>query len=245
MSAAVLVGDVVVLLFGVFMCVGPLVTRPSVQFGVRVPPGHARALVIRRERCAYQWRSVLIAIGALAALIALGGHVPRWPSRLILIIEVAADLGCFWRAHQQIAKVKSAEGRFAGRRETVVADTSWRSEPEAFPARWLLPAVAVIAATVTIGVLRYPHQPRTPRYRWPELTHPMLATTRTRPQGPQEKETDGVGNPQADPRRGRYGASTREVRRLGRRQECCIDRTARGGRGAHRSRTSHHSDSGR
>ena len=53
MSAAVLVGDVVVVLFGAFMCVGPLVTRPSLQFGVRVPPGYAKAPVIRRERRAY------------------------------------------------------------------------------------------------------------------------------------------------------------------------------------------------
>ncbi len=89
----------------------------------------------------------------------MGGHTSRWPSRLVLIIEVAADLGCFRRAHQQIAKVKSAEGWFAGRRQMVVADTSWRSEPEAFPARWLLPAVAVIAATLIVGVLRYPHLP--------------------------------------------------------------------------------------
>ena len=41
----------------------------------------------------------------------------------------------------------------------MVADTSWRGEPEAFPAHWLLPAVAVIAATVIVGVLRYPHLP--------------------------------------------------------------------------------------
>ncbi len=157
MSAAVLVGDVVVVLFGVFMCVGPLGTRPSLQFGVRVPPEHAKSPVIRRERRAYQRRSILIAIVALAALIALGGHVPRWPSRLILVIEVAADLSCFWWAHQQIAKVKSAEGWFAGRRQMVVTDTSWRSEPEAFPARWLLPAVAVIVATLIVGVVRYPH----------------------------------------------------------------------------------------
>ncbi len=159
MNAAVLVGDVVVLLFGVFMCVGPLATRPSVQLGVRVPPEHAKAPVVLRERRAYQWRSVLVAIGALAALTALGGYTARWPSRLIAVLEVAADLGCFWWAHQQIAKVKSAEGWFVGRRQVVVADTRWRSEPEAFPARWLLPAVAVFLATVTVGVVRYPHLP--------------------------------------------------------------------------------------
>lgn len=159
MSAAVLVGDVVVVLFGVFMCVGPLATRPSLQFGVRIPPGHAQAPVIRRERRAYRWRSVFIALAALAALLALGGHTARWPSRVILIGEIAADLCCFWWAHEQIAKVKSAEGWFAGRRQIVVADTSWRSEPEPFPVRWLLPAVAVIVATVIVGVLRYPDLP--------------------------------------------------------------------------------------
>jgi uncharacterized membrane protein len=158
-SAAVLAGDVVVVLFGVFLCVGPLATRPSLQFGVRVPPEYAKAAVVHRVRRAYQWRSILIALVALSVLIALGGHTSRWPSRLILVIEVAADLGCFWWAHQQIAKVKSAEGWFAGRRQTVVADTSWRSEPESFPAGWLLPAVAVIVATVVVGVLRYPHLP--------------------------------------------------------------------------------------
>ncbi len=159
MSAAVLAGDVMVVLFGVLMCAGPLATRPSLQFGVRVPPGYARAPVIRRERRAYQRRSTLIALGAVAALIALGGHVPRWPSRAVLIIEVAADLACVWWAHNQIAKVKSAEGWFAGRRQIVVTDTNWRTEPEAFPARWLLPAVAVIVATVIAGVVRYPHLP--------------------------------------------------------------------------------------
>jgi uncharacterized membrane protein len=159
MSGPLLVGDVLVVLYGVFMCVGPLVTRPSLQFGVRVPPGYAEAPVVRRERRGYQWRTVLVAIAAVAAVIALGAHSSRWPSRLVLLGEVSADAVCFWWAHRQIAKVKSAEGWFAGRRQTVVADTSWRSQPEAFPARWLLPAVAVIVATVFVGVLRYPHLP--------------------------------------------------------------------------------------
>jgi hypothetical protein len=43
-------GYVLVPLFGVFMCIGPVVTRPTVQFGVRVPPEYSAAPVIRRER---------------------------------------------------------------------------------------------------------------------------------------------------------------------------------------------------
>lgn len=159
MKAAVVMGYVLVPLFGVFMCIGPLVTRPALQFGVRVPPGYGRAPVVRRERSSYRWRSAVIAICAAAALIAVGSHRSWWPSRLILIIELTADMACFWWAHRQVAKVKAAEGWFAGRRQTVVADTGWRTQPPAFPTRWLLPAVAVIVATVIVGAFRYPHLP--------------------------------------------------------------------------------------
>jgi uncharacterized membrane protein len=55
--------------------------------------------------------------------------------------------------------VKAAEGWFAGRRQTVVTDTGWRTEPARFPAAWLLPAVAIIVATAVVGVLRYPDLP--------------------------------------------------------------------------------------
>ena len=67
--------------------------------------------------------------------------------------------GLFWWAHQQIAKVKSAEGWFAGRRQTVVADTSWRYRARSFPGRLAASGRAVIVATVIVGVLRYPHLP--------------------------------------------------------------------------------------
>jgi uncharacterized membrane protein len=159
MRPVVAAGYILVPLFGVFMCFGPLVTRPAVQFGVRVPPGHTEAPVIRQQRRSYRWRSAVIAIGAAAALIAWGGHRSWVPGRLILLVELTADVGCFWWAHRRIAKVKSAEGWFAGRRQTVVVDTSWRTEPQPFPIGWLAPAVAVIVATVVIGVFRYPHLP--------------------------------------------------------------------------------------
>jgi uncharacterized membrane protein len=159
MRAVVAVGYVLVPLFGVFMCVGPVVTRPTVQFGVRVPPEYRAAPVIRRERRSYQWRCAVIALCALVALIAWGGRESWVPSRVVLLAELTADMACFWWAHQRITTVKLAEGWFAGRRQTVVADTSWRTERQAFPTGWLGPAVAVIVATVIVGVFRYPHLP--------------------------------------------------------------------------------------
>lgn len=162
MSAAVLAGDIFVPLFGVYLCAAPLVSRPSLQFGVRVPPEYAGAPVVRRQRSAYRWRSGLIAAVAVTVLVALGCVGDggwRWPSRVVLVVEVIANAGCFWWAHRQIAEVKSAEGWFAGRRQMVVADTAWRTAPLRFPTGWLAPAVMVIAVTVIVGIVRYPHLP--------------------------------------------------------------------------------------
>jgi uncharacterized membrane protein len=158
MNAATLVGYVLVPLFGVFLCIAPLLTRPTVQFGVRVPPAHLTAPVIRRARRGFLWLSAVVAICATAVLIAVGSDTP-WTSRLILIVEILLDFGCYWWTRQRIVRVKSAEDWFAGQRQTIVADTSWRAEPPRFPVGWLVPAVTVIAATVVIGILRYPQLP--------------------------------------------------------------------------------------
>ena len=87
------------------------------------------------------------------------GHGSWWLPRIILLPELAADLGCFWVARRKIAAVKNADDWFAGLRQTVVTDTSWRTDPPRFPVRWLIPALAVMAATVAVGALRYPGLP--------------------------------------------------------------------------------------
>ncbi len=79
--------------------------------------------------------------------------------RIILLPELAAGFGCFLVARRKIAAVKNADNWFAGLRQTVVTDTSWRTDPPRFPVRWLIPALAVTAATVTVGALRYPGLP--------------------------------------------------------------------------------------
>jgi uncharacterized membrane protein len=82
-----------------------------------------------------------------------------WVPRIILLPELAAGYGCFCIARRKIAAVKNADNWFAGLRQTVVTDTSWRTDPPRFPVRWLMPALIVIAATVTVGALRYPGLP--------------------------------------------------------------------------------------
>jgi uncharacterized membrane protein len=148
-----------VLVVGLLTCALPTVTRPTLQFGVRVPRDLAGAPVIGRERRAYYWRTAAIGLGCTLVAVTLPGHWPPWLTRIILLPELAADLGCFWVARRKITAVKKADGWFAGLRQTVVADTSWRTDPPRFPVGWLVPALVVVAATVTVGALRYPALP--------------------------------------------------------------------------------------
>lgn len=159
MSAASLAAVSPVLTVGALMCLMPAVTRPTLQFGVRVPRERARAPVIRRERRAYYWRTAAVGVCCTLAGVAVPGHWPPFLTRMILLPELAADLGCFWLARREIAAVKEADDWFAGLRQTVVADTGWRTDPPRFPVRWLIPALAVTAATATVGALRYPGLP--------------------------------------------------------------------------------------
>jgi uncharacterized membrane protein len=155
-NPASLTAYVLVPLLGTFLCVTPAITRPTVQFGVRVPRELVSAPVIGRQRRAYYWRTAAIVVCCTAAAIGLAGHGSWWLPRVILLAEVAAELGCFWRARKEIAAAKNAEGWFAGHTQVVATDTSWRTSPAHFPVLWLTPALTVIAATVIVGALRYP-----------------------------------------------------------------------------------------
>lgn len=158
MSAGDLAGAFPVLITGALMCSMPVVTRPTLQFGIRVPLERAGAPVIRRERRAYYWRTGIIGVCCTVAAVTVQ-HYGSGLSRVVLLLELSAGLGCFLAARRKIAAVKNADGWFAGLRQTVVADTGWRDDPPRFPWRWLIPALAVIAATAVVGALRYPGLP--------------------------------------------------------------------------------------
>jgi uncharacterized membrane protein len=159
MSASSLVTIVTVPFYGGLLCVAPAITRPTLQFGVRIPAGRAGAPVIRRERRAYFWRTAAIGVCCTVAAVLTHGYGSWWLGRIILLLELAADLGCFQIARKNIAAAKNAEGWFAGLRQTVTTDTSWRTDPPRFPVRWLLPALMAIAATIIVGAVRYPGLP--------------------------------------------------------------------------------------
>jgi uncharacterized membrane protein len=159
MTAGRLTAVVAVLFVGVVICVAPALTRPTVQFGVRVPPQNTGATVIRRERRAYYWRAATVVLCCAGAALALAGTGSAGLTAIVVPAELAAIFGCFWVARERITAVKNAEGWYEGLRPVVVADTSWRTDPLRFPVAWLIPPVAVLVATVIVGVARYPDLP--------------------------------------------------------------------------------------
>jgi uncharacterized membrane protein len=159
MTAGSLTAVVAVLFVGVMLCVAPALTRPALQFGVRVPPQHTDAAVIRRERRVYYWRTGAVVLCCAAAALALAATGSAGLTAIVIPAELAADFGCFWVARERITAVKNAEGWYEGLRPVVAADTSWRTHPLRFPVLWLIPPVAVLIATVVIGVARYPDLP--------------------------------------------------------------------------------------
>jgi uncharacterized membrane protein len=158
-TIASVAADAIVGFAGVVLVLAPLVSKPTVPFGVRVPPERADAAIIRAQRRAYVCRTAIVAACSTAAAFLLPAGAAWWLHRLILVLELCACLICLQLARRQIMAVKQAERWFAGHRQAVVADTGWRASPPRFPVRWLLPAFVVIAATITIGLLRYPELP--------------------------------------------------------------------------------------
>lgn len=144
---------------GIAMVLAPVVSKPTVPFGVRVPPERTAAAIIRAQRRVYAFRTTAFAASCTAAAFLLPAGAAWWLPRLILVLEVSACLACLQHARRQIMAVKQAEHWFAGHRQAVVADTGWRASPPRFPVRWLLPALVVVAATVATGLLRYPDLP--------------------------------------------------------------------------------------
>jgi uncharacterized membrane protein len=158
-ATAALLGAGVVAFAGLAMTTAPALSKPTVPFGIRVPPERTQAPAVTAARRLYTVRAATVAVSCTTAALLLPASTPWWALRILLLLELAASVGCQQLARRQVSAAKNAEQWFAGRRQAVVADTGWRADPPRFPVRWLCFALAVIAVTAAVGVLRYPALP--------------------------------------------------------------------------------------
>jgi uncharacterized membrane protein len=140
--------------------VTPAVIQPTVPFGVRVPPERVHGPVVTAELRRYRlW--VLVGCGGAAVACLLIAAFTGQPAAapLGVLATTGVWLLVYARAHVAVAAAKQREGWYAELPQEVAVDTSLRTSPEPFPWPWAIPALALLAATIVIGIVRYPHLP--------------------------------------------------------------------------------------
>lgn len=167
MSAFYVSMGLIYLLLVVAHLLMPSFVRPNLPFGVRVPEDRVGDPTIAAERRAYRIWVLLIGVVAVAlvgAVVAVTGQQSLVAVGLALLVIVYWVV--YYRAHLHLQAVKTREGWFAGQHQAVAVDTDLLTSPPALPWGWVLPAVAILVATVAIGVHQYPGLPATLVVHW-------------------------------------------------------------------------------
>jgi uncharacterized membrane protein len=140
----------------------PALARPTLPFGVRVPPGRVDDLAVRQQRHRYaRW---VDEAGALAAVVVAGLALLAVPAGIRIAAHAglgAADIAFFLVTSRAVRAAKRAGDWYAGTRQSVTADTTLRTDPVRLPWAALVPAVVVLLATTAVGLLRFPDLPAT------------------------------------------------------------------------------------
>ncbi|MEO3892392.1 hypothetical protein [Nonomuraea sp. B5E05] len=140
----------------------PVLARPTLPFGVRVPAGRTADPAVTAQRRRYS-RAVMT-LGVLAALTSAPAVVLRGTPDVLTATAVllgAADVALYTAAHRAIRAAKRHGDWYAGTRQAVTADTTWRTHPVRPPWRLLIPSLALLAGTAAIGFARYGSLPDT------------------------------------------------------------------------------------
>lgn len=140
----------------------PALTRPTLPFGVAVPASRAGETVVGEARRAYA-RNVL-GLGVAAALLSIplaliaGFNAAAAAATVALVV---ADTLAFLHAGNKIRAAKREGDWYAGAKQAVTADLTFRTDPVRVPWLGLVPAAAILAATAIVGLVHAPSLPDT------------------------------------------------------------------------------------
>ncbi|WP_017593545.1 DUF1648 domain-containing protein [Nocardiopsis potens] len=142
------------------MLAAPGMGRATLPFGVRIPPDRVGDPAVLAARRGYRTATlllgaVLLALGA-AALPAAG---PTAAMGAVAAAGVAGHLALRVRGHRAVAAAKREGDWYRGLTQAVAVDTGLRTDPVRSPWALLLPSWALVAATLTAGLLLYPDLP--------------------------------------------------------------------------------------
>jgi uncharacterized membrane protein len=140
----------------------PVLARPTLPFGVRVPGDRVDEPAVWTQRHRYGRR--VLATGALgAAVVTVLAVLSAPPTARAGVVAAAglADMAFFLAASRAVRTAKAAGDWYAGARQAVTTDTTLRTDPVRLPWAVLAPAVLVLLGTAVAGVLRYPDLPTT------------------------------------------------------------------------------------
>jgi uncharacterized membrane protein len=133
----------------------PALTRPHLVFGIAVPPGRIGDPALAAIRKAYSRNVIALGIALAAPAWAAGRFIdPATVTGVGATALVAAGFAAYAIASTAVRAAKTDGDWYAGTRQGVTADLSFRTDPVRVPWRGLAPALAVLAATVAVGLLR-------------------------------------------------------------------------------------------
>jgi uncharacterized membrane protein len=138
----------------------PNMAKPTVPFGVRVPQSRAGDPAVQGATRQYYAGVVLTMAVVTAALVALALVLPQIAVLLAAsLVPLAAWLIPYLSARRTVMAAKRDGGWFDNVPQAVVTDTTWRTSPPPYPWLWAVPAIAILLATIIIGIIVYPSLP--------------------------------------------------------------------------------------
>jgi uncharacterized membrane protein len=155
------VNPAVVLLVSTAFLALPTMTRPTLPFGVLIPPSRLRDPAVLTTRRVYRAAVLLTGTAALAWTWLISAGPAGRSAGVVVPALVAVDGAMYWAASRHVASSKRRGGWSADQPRGVVADTSMRTRPVRVPVKWQAPAIAMLLVTTAVGAARYSTLPPT------------------------------------------------------------------------------------
>ncbi|MEV6868441.1 hypothetical protein AB0M44_46615 [Streptosporangium subroseum] len=162
MTMLVVAGLLIVALVTTAAWAMPALARPSLPFGVRVPPSLTTDQAIIEQHRIYTRR--VLGLGALGLLVSVPLILISGIDTMLILVPTVLGMGdavAYYLAHHEVRAAKNRGKWYAGSRQGTTTDTTLRTDPVRVPWVWLAPAALVLIATAAVGITRYGELPAT------------------------------------------------------------------------------------